>query len=254
MNTFARLWSLLEGKKTYIVGTLALLYLAACQFTGRAPDTQVLSLFGFLGLTFLRSAVARQASDPASVESVKSAPIPRIPSLLSLILVLLVCIFSTGCTTLIKSDKICTIKETVFGLKISTTTAASQTPEISFGQTRSVIHFVPTSTNILYAAPYADTYDIEAANPFHVIQSEDAAFGYVSIDGTNGTHALVPVPYRSYTPRGKVQPKAATPETNASPHLAPLAGYKDVTPASPPTTVAPDSVPSAPSVPSPKAN
>ena len=58
----------LSGKKTYLVAGAAVVYLVVCQFTGKTPDDSILSVFGFLGLTFLRMGVTK------AVQAAQSSP------------------------------------------------------------------------------------------------------------------------------------------------------------------------------------
>ena len=51
----------ISGKKTYIMAGLAIAYLAVCQFTGKAPSEDIIGIFGFLGITFLRMGVTKTA-------------------------------------------------------------------------------------------------------------------------------------------------------------------------------------------------
>jgi len=48
-----------SGKKTYLVAGAAIGYLALCQFTGKNPSEEIMGMFGFLGLTFLRMGVTK---------------------------------------------------------------------------------------------------------------------------------------------------------------------------------------------------
>jgi len=49
----------ISGKKTYLIAAAAIAYLAICQFTGKAPSEEIMGMFGFLGLTFLRMGVTK---------------------------------------------------------------------------------------------------------------------------------------------------------------------------------------------------
>jgi hypothetical protein len=51
----------ISGKKTYLVTAAGIVYLVACQFTGKTPDESILGIFGFLGVSFLRMGVSKTA-------------------------------------------------------------------------------------------------------------------------------------------------------------------------------------------------
>ena len=94
--------------------------------------------------------------------------------------VLLPAVLLTGCTTALKSDKIVTVKQRVFGVVVETSSSTSGTPNVKLGLVSTVFHMVPTSTNQLFAAPYVDSYELQhTANPFALGVSEDASFGNV---------------------------------------------------------------------------
>lgn len=58
-QTMNQLIEFISGKKTYLVAAAAIAYLAVCQFTGKAPSEEIMGMFGFLGLTFLRMGVSK---------------------------------------------------------------------------------------------------------------------------------------------------------------------------------------------------
>ena len=70
MNAFS---SFLTGRRTYIVAALALVYLLWCQFQHQSPDDSVITIFGFLGLGFLRAAVSRNGIEGISSDASNSA-------------------------------------------------------------------------------------------------------------------------------------------------------------------------------------
>lgn len=69
MNAFS---SFLTGRRTYIVAALALFYLLWCQFQHQRPDDSVITIFGFLGLGFLRAAVGRNGIEGIASEEQNS--------------------------------------------------------------------------------------------------------------------------------------------------------------------------------------
>ena len=108
-----------------------------------------------------------------------------------LIFVPLMSLFFVGCTTALRSDKIITCKERCFGLIVNTTSTADNTPSIKFGFTSTVIQMLPTSTNQLYSANFADTFWMnEGLNPFATDVSENTATGNYQI-GTNGQAQVI---------------------------------------------------------------
>jgi len=60
--------SFLVGRRTYIVAALALAYLLWCQFQSLQPNESIITIFGFLGLGFLRSAVSRNGIDAIAID------------------------------------------------------------------------------------------------------------------------------------------------------------------------------------------
>jgi len=66
----------ISGKKTYLVAAGAIVYLAICQFTGKAPSEEIMGMFGFLGLTFLRMGVSKTAQ---AVQAMKDSLPPTDP-------------------------------------------------------------------------------------------------------------------------------------------------------------------------------
>ena len=113
-----------------------------------------------------------------------------------------------GCTSpAIKAGDVVSIKERFFGLNVSQS-PSDQTPQVKVGFSTTVIQFVPTSTNDLHSARYADTFTLkQGLNPFGFDVEETSGFGDVLI-GTNGyTRAIVPAGVRL----------AATTNTNTLP-------------------------------------
>lgn len=99
---------------------------------------------------------------------------------------------ATGCVTAIKSDKIITVKERLFGISVGQS-PATQTPEVRLGFGSIVYMMIPTSTNVINTPRFADTFNIDQGlNPFGFKVIENTGAGDVAI-GTNATStAIVP--------------------------------------------------------------
>lgn len=61
MHPIAQFLDALRGKRTYLVCGAALIYLIACQFSGRAPSETILGIFASLGVATLRASIASGA-------------------------------------------------------------------------------------------------------------------------------------------------------------------------------------------------
>ena len=110
-----------------------------------------------------------------------------------LILAGLLALGSMGCTTIIKSDKILSVKQRTFGISVGAS-PTTQTPEIKLGLITTVWQMIPTSTNgAIYAPRFFDTFEIgQSANPFSTQVRENTGSGDVSV-GTNATGgAIIP--------------------------------------------------------------
>ena len=96
---------------------------------------------------------------------------------------------STGCTSVYTNGCVTTVQQRFFGLNITSTSASTQTPSIQLGAGSSIVQIEPTSTNMLYAAPFFSTAQANASwNPFDVGLSETIGEGNVAaLIGTNGT-------------------------------------------------------------------
>lgn len=66
----------LRGNRTFITCILALIYLVGCHWLGKVPDDAVLSIFAFLGLTFLRAAVSSLTPTSGTTASSPTANSP----------------------------------------------------------------------------------------------------------------------------------------------------------------------------------
>lgn len=110
----------------------------------------------------------------------------------------------TGCTTIIKSDKIVSIKQRTFGVAIGAD-PVNQTPTIKLGLVTTVWQMIPTSTNgTVYAPRYFDTFQLgQSGNPFRTDVSENTGTGDVAVY-TNATG-------------GAIIPKAQIPATAVEP-------------------------------------
>jgi len=100
---------------------------------------------------------------------------------------------SMGCTTIIKSDKILSVKQRTFGISVGSS-PTTQTPEIKLGLITTVWQMIPTSTNgAIYAPRFFDTFEIgQSANPFWTQIRENTGSGDVAV-GTNATgEAIIP--------------------------------------------------------------
>lgn len=99
--------------------------------------------------------------------------------------------FLSGCAnTVYKSPANQTlITERFFGIKITATSAATQTPQILLGAGSSTFAVNPVSTNALYAAPSFSTVEFsQSINPFATSGSESAGWGNVAVSlSTNAT-------------------------------------------------------------------
>jgi len=197
----------LQGKKTYFVAGLILIHAGSGWLLGK--EVNWLEVLNGAGLMTIRAAVA------------KVTPGGGGGAALNLLVAGLAVFWVTGCTTMVNSDKIVTIKQRVLGIVIGEN-ATTQMPEIKFGQVSTVFHMVPTATNEIYAPRYADTYEMTTAgNPFRVDINEDAAFGDVMIT-TNGTRAIRATQYRNPpAPKAAGNGTAGTNGTNAAPPLGP---------------------------------
>ena len=100
---------------------------------------------------------------------------------------------SMGCTTIIKSDKILSVKQRTFGISVGAS-PTTQTPEIKLGLITTVWQMIPTSTNgPLFAPRFFDTFKIgQGVNPFATEIMENTGSGDVAV-GTNATgEAIIP--------------------------------------------------------------
>lgn len=61
MQPIAQFLDALRGKRTYLVCGAALIYLIACQFSGREPSETILGIFASLGVATLRASIASGA-------------------------------------------------------------------------------------------------------------------------------------------------------------------------------------------------
>lgn len=103
------------------------------------------------------------------------------------------CIILTGCTTVIKSDKIVSIKQRTFGINVGTD-PVNQTPRIQLGLVTTVWQMIPTSrTGQIYAPRYFDTFELgQSGNPFRSEIRENTGTGDVAVY-TNATGgAIIP--------------------------------------------------------------
>ena len=100
-------------------------------------------------------------------------------------------VFLTGGCSIaaIKQGDVVMIKERIVGIRVVSTSTQTQTPEVDFGLSSTVMAFIPTSTNALHIPRVMDTFDLHnTAVPFDVGISENLGTGDVLVGaGTNGT-------------------------------------------------------------------
>lgn len=151
----------LRGKKTYCVATLAIAYLAFCQFTERRPDEIILGLFAsVLGIT-LRSGMNN---------AVKLLALLLLPALL---------LVTPGCRLGPADGRIVGVTQSVIGIDVGQA-AADSVPHLRLGYVRSQFHIVPTGSNI-YAPAVLSSMSLD--NTFsHQVIDEDFATGGATRD------------------------------------------------------------------------
>lgn len=120
----------------------------------------------------------------------------RLKSLKANSLLFLICcmmLVMTGCVTALKSDKIVSIKQRVFGISIGAS-ATTETPEIKLGLISTVYQMIPTSTNSqVYAPRYFDTLQMDStSNPFHAGWIENTGAGDVQVSTNAQGQAIIP--------------------------------------------------------------
>ena len=130
----------------------------------------------------------------------KSTLPPLVPCLLASVL----CLLASGCSTALKSNKIITVKERVFGL-VFEQSDQTQTPRVKIGFSTTVFQMVPTSTNGPINAPrYFDTFQVDASgNPFKFGVTENSGFGDVAVTTNSTGRAIIPTinaPAKPLTP------------------------------------------------------
>ena len=54
----------LDGRKTYVIAAVSIVYLAVCQFTKHEPSTEIMGILGAAGLAALRAGVAKSGPTP----------------------------------------------------------------------------------------------------------------------------------------------------------------------------------------------
>lgn len=96
-----------------------------------------------------------------------------------------------GCTTIMNSDKMVIVKTRGLGIIVETSsTSANSTPSVKMGFFSEIVQIIPTGTNVVYAPPYMDTFNIgQSANPFDTTIQEDTGIGNVTLGGTNAPSA-----------------------------------------------------------------
>jgi hypothetical protein len=106
-----------------------------------------------------------------------------------ILLVSLTVFILAGCTTALQSDKIISIKTRCFGVIIETSSmSANSVPTVKLGFISQVVQLIPTSTNVLYAPNYMDTFDLgQGMSPFSTTISEDTGTGNVMLDPGTAT-------------------------------------------------------------------